>query len=96
MSTPITVPAITASSAPVAGTPVAAVVDKRWVSNQAIAITLRPNGDPRSDSVATFTVDPAKTTAADIAAWVAQEKARVETEYAAMQAAHTSLLAAIG
>lgn len=83
-----------------------AVVSKEQLSNGLIRIRLRANGDPTSDSHATFYVQsgahldasgkliPA-TTAADVQAWVTAEKNRVGAEYAAMQLAHSTLLAAI-
>lgn len=60
-----------------------AVVNKTQLSNGAIAVTLRCNNDPQSDSVATLYVTPT----ADVASWVAKEKARVAVEYNGMQAA---------
>lgn len=96
MSTPNPVP-----------TPIAAavaVIAKEQPANGIICIHLRANNDPTSDSRATFHVqdgsqiDPTTkqtipaTTAADIQAWVAQEKARVAREYAAMTMTHTTLL----
>lgn len=76
-------------------TPAVAVLSKDQPANGIIRIILRANDDPASDSHATFYVQHA-TTAADIQAWVAQEKARVASEYAAMSLAHNTLLAAIG
>ena len=86
--------------------PTVAIVAKDQPANGIIRIVLRANGDQSSDSHATFYVqsgaqvdDTGKTipatTAADIQAWVTQEKARVAAEYAAMQMAHSTLLAAI-
>lgn len=105
--TPSAAPVSTVVPLAPGATPAVVVISKDQPANGIIRIVLRANDDPASDSHATFYVQnglhldsagktiPA-TTAADIQAWVAQEKARVASEYAAMSLAHNTLLAAIG
>jgi hypothetical protein len=75
---------------PLTGTPTVAVIAKRVLSDGALAVTLRPNGDPLGDSVHTLYVTP-KLTAADIAAWLAARQADVAAQYAALHAAHAAI-----
>lgn len=84
-----------------------AILSKDQPANGILRIVLRANDDPASDSHATFyvqdgtTTDPVTkapippTTAADVQAWVEQEKARVARQYSAMTIAHSALLDAI-
>jgi hypothetical protein len=75
---------------PSSGTPTVAVIAKRILSDGALAVTLRPNGDPIGDSVHTLYVTP-KLTAADITAWLAARQADVAAQYAALHAAHAAI-----
>lgn len=100
MSAPTPVPAPTAHAPtlaplPAAGSPTVTVHAVEQPANTIVVIHLRPNGDPTGDSKATFYVN-AKTTQADIQAWVAQEKQRVLDEYLATHNAVSTLIAAIG
>lgn len=75
------------------GTPAVAVAAKSTTSDGWLVVTLRANGDPESDSVATMQVSAA-TTAADVQAWVAAEKTRVANHYTAFWNAHAALATA--
>jgi hypothetical protein len=66
---------------------VAKVIEKKQLSDGAIAIRLRCCGDPSTDSIATLYVK-ADT---DVAAWAAKEKTRVQDAHARMLAAHVAL-----
>lgn len=89
-TTSATAAAIAAGTAP----PSVAVVAKDQPANMIVRIRLRPNNDEKHDQYATYYIQ-ATTTAADISAWVAQEKTRVAAEYQAAQLASATLLAAI-
>lgn len=80
---------------PATGSPAVVVHAVEQPANTMVVVHLRPNGDPTGDSKATFYVN-AKTTQADIQAWVAQEKQRVLDEYLATHNAVSTLIAAIG
>lgn len=96
MSTPTPVSsAPTLAPLPATGTPSVVVHAVEQPANTVVVIHLRPNGDPTGDSKATFYIN-AKTTQADIQAWVAQEKQRVLDEYLAAHNAVSTLIAAIG
>ena len=101
ITTPLSSPPVSAPPAPTlvplpaTGSPTCVVHKVEQPANTIVVIHLRPNGDPTGDSKATYYVTAA-TTAADIQAWVAQEKARVLAEYLAAHNAVSKLIAAIG
>lgn len=66
------------------------IVAKRDIGHGAIAVTLRPNGEAAHDSVRTLYVT-ASTSDAEVAAWLAAEKAAVAALYEAHAAAHRHL-----